>query len=297
MKKLCYSVSVVILLMATLLNSITFAEKSWIEYDYDLSGFTNLLAEEAFTVNLTQGDEFSVKVRVTKEIKDKLDVRVDGNTLILGVKSGKSIINTDFVADVTMPDLNTLKVKSAATVKGEMNVESLSIEASSAATVVLKGSSDKLEIQSLHASSVFMDEFVAKDCEVICKHASDVDIQVSESIEAMARTASDISITGDGEVTASSDITSDIKVGGQVLPEEDEITTGDMFINDYQVTATVDGLNNFWTRHMLKWEDNIEMSAEEFEEAMKEFESSMEDLGDVLEEFGDNLSDWFSNWN
>lgn len=296
MKKICCSVAVVILLMSLLLNSIIFAEENWIEYDYDLSGFTNLLAEEAFTVNITQGDEYSVKVRVTKDIKDKLDVKLDGDTLILGVKAGKSIINTDFVADVTMPDLEVLKVRSAATVKGEMDVDDLSVEASSAATVILKGSSDTLELEALHASSVSMDEFIAKNCEVICKHASDVDIQVSESIEAMARTASDINITGDGEVTASSDLTSDIKVSGQLLSEDDEITTGDMFVNDYQVTAAFDGLNNFWTKGMLKLDESIEMSAEEFEEAMEIFEASMEELSDVLEDFGDDLSDWFDNW-
>ncbi len=285
MKKILYRISIVVLMMTCFLSSMTFAEKDWVEHSYDINDFDKIIAEEGFVVNVVQGEVFSVKVNVTKDIIDKLDVRIEDETLVLGVKANQSIVNADYIADITMPDLKFLKVNSAATVNGEMTLTDLSIEATCAATVVMKGSADFVEIESLQASTVDLEDFAVKKADVICKNASIVSIQTTESITAMSRLVSDIKITGDAEVIASSDFTSDIHVCGELLAEEDEVVTGDMFVNDYQVTASNDCLNNFWTKSMLEWDDHVDISVDEFEE-------SMDELEEIIEDFQDNLLDW-----
>mgnify|MGYP003571752069 CR=1 FL=1 len=285
MKKILYRISIVVLMMTCFLSSMTFAEKDWVEHSYDINDFDKIIAEEGFVVNVVQGEVFSVKVNVTKDIIDKLDVRIEDETLVLGVKANQSIVNADYIADITMPDLKFLKVNSAATVNGEMTLTDLSIEATCAATVVMKGSADFVEIESLQASTVDLEDFAVKKADVICKNASIVSIQTTESITAMSRLVSDIKITGDAEVTASSDFTSDIHVCGELLAEEDEVVTGDMFVNDYQVTASNDCLNNFWTKSMLEWDDHVDISVDKFEQ-------SMDELEDLLDDFQDNLLDW-----
>lgn len=285
MKKILNRISIVVLMMTCFISSMTFAENDWVEHTYDLNDFDEIIAEEAFVVNVIQGEEFSVKVSVTKDIIDKLDIRVEDKTLILGVKSNQSIINADYIANITMPDLKLLKARNAASINGEMTLTDLSIEATCAATVVITGSADFVEVESLQASTVDLEEFVVRNADVICKNASVVSLYATESITAMSRLASDVKIRGDAEVTASSDFTSDIHVGGDVLADEDEIVTGEMFVNDYQVTATSDCLNNFWTKSMLEWDDHVDISVDKFEQ-------SMDELEEILDGFQDNLLDW-----
>lgn len=288
MKKLCICVLVVLMMVSYVLNDVTYGEIEWIEEIYEFEGFDEIYAEEAFTVYVTQGDAYSVKVKMKASMINCVDVRLKDGQLKLGVidKEKEKIEGKMFVAYVVMPDLIKVSSESAATVDVDMILKDLEVKANAAATIVLKGSGEYVNVEAIAASTIIMNEFEAQTADVICKAASDVQINVAKSITAMARTASDIDVYGTGEVTASSDLTSDVSINNHVLEEDEEITTSEMFVDDYQMTDSLENLNNLWVSRMLEIEEDMTITSEELEEI----------LNDVLDDVQDQLIDWIGQW-
>lgn len=78
-----------------------------------VADFTKVKAADSWTVRIARGDTRSVKVTTDDNLVDRLDVVVDGGTLVLRLKPGVSIGGATLRATIVMPTLAGLDLADA----------------------------------------------------------------------------------------------------------------------------------------------------------------------------------------
>ncbi len=183
----------------------------------DLTGFSAVDASSAFQVQITQGESFSVSVTADDNLWDRVDVRKDGDTLILGLKQPGSYRNIHLSAKVTMPSLSkltlsgasngtvsgfksssglTVGVSGASKLSGDVQAGNASFTASGASTVDLSGSADSLTIDGSGASTANLPNFAVNKANVTLSGASKASINVKSNLDYDLSGASRLSFTG-----------------------------------------------------------------------------------------------------
>lgn len=79
-----------------------------VDRPFPLDGFQAISAANGFRVVVTVADTFSVIVTADDNALDRLDIRVDGGTLVLGVLPQTSLEDVSLAATVTIPALDGL---------------------------------------------------------------------------------------------------------------------------------------------------------------------------------------------
>jgi hypothetical protein len=107
--------------------------------EFDLSGFDQVEVSNAFDVEITQADAFSVVVRVDENIEEYLEVVKQGSTLRIGLKPHEYVMVdvTTMEAEVTMPGLTGLELSGAShgSITGFESAEDLSVALSGASSL------------------------------------------------------------------------------------------------------------------------------------------------------------------
>jgi hypothetical protein len=80
----------------------------------DLDAFTQVVVEGAWTVKVTQADDFAAEIRYSPSMKDRMDVRVEGNRLVLGFRGYPGRSGDGMTAEISMPALEKIQVIGAA---------------------------------------------------------------------------------------------------------------------------------------------------------------------------------------
>jgi hypothetical protein len=187
--------------------------------DFDLSGFTRVNISSAFQTEINRGDGYAVSVTVDDNVVEHLDVRVDGDTLRIGLKPrvGLGFGNVTLRATVTMPDLEGLNlsgasranvaafsstkrvdvgVSGASRVNANLTSGEMRVEASGASTVEISGATGPLEAEASGASSVRLGNLTAQDAQVKASGASNITVNVSGRLTGDASGASNVRYTG-----------------------------------------------------------------------------------------------------
>jgi hypothetical protein len=107
---------------------------------YDFVDFTEIDASSAFDVEVANGDTHAVAVTVDDNIAENLDVRLDGDTLRVGMKGNDSYRNITLQGAVAMPALSRLKLSgaSSADLGGLDSAEPLKMDLSGASSVTCR---------------------------------------------------------------------------------------------------------------------------------------------------------------
>jgi len=187
----------------------------------DFSGFDEVDVSHAFKVNIEQGDEFSIVIRVDQSVLEYLQVEKRGDTLVIGLTTSLAFSFRDDLtmeADVTMPTLVGLELSGASratitgfrssesfqteesgasTLTGDIQASSITIDASGASHVTLTGSAADAYAEASGASSVDLSDFPVADADVAASGASTITVDVSGRLDARASGASDVFYTGD----------------------------------------------------------------------------------------------------
>jgi hypothetical protein len=189
-----------------------------------LSGFDRVQASQCFQVDIRQGEEFSVVVRIDEELVEYLDVVKRGDTLSIGLKPDYSYTFQDATmqAEVTMPELARLDLSGAsrATITGFESEKALEVELSGSSSlrgtiragdttfdvsgssrVSLTGSARDLAVRASGSSAVNLSDFPSADVSVQSSGASEVRVDVSGRLQVKASGASEISYHGDPTLT------------------------------------------------------------------------------------------------
>jgi hypothetical protein len=104
-----------------------------------ITGFDRLDISQGFQVDVSQGDTFSVVIRIDDNFEEYLQVGKEGSTLKIGLEPGRSynLKNGTLEADVTMPELTGLDLSGGSHISVSGSGEDISIDASGGSGVDL----------------------------------------------------------------------------------------------------------------------------------------------------------------
>ena len=126
---------------------------------FNVSSFDKVDMGSAFTINVLQGSQFSVKASGRSQDLDELEATVTGSTLKVRYKNTKWGWNNNrkqVRIDVTMPQLRGMDFSGActATVRGFRNQGNVNLEVSGASTATIDLDADQLAVDFSGASTV-----------------------------------------------------------------------------------------------------------------------------------------------
>ena len=159
---------------------------------YDFADFAKVDISHAFDAEVTNAEGHSVAVTVDDNIAENLDVRLDGDTLRIGMKGNDSYRDVTMEAAVAMPALSVLKLSgaSSATLGAFESDEPLKIELEGASSV------DCSDMAS--GSAVFDLEGASKaDCRDVTTGEITVALQGASSV-ALAGTGGNADVSAKG---------------------------------------------------------------------------------------------------
>jgi hypothetical protein len=182
-----------------------------------ISGFDKVEVSDAFKAEISQGETYSVVVRVDDNLVEYLDVDKQGSTLRIDLKTDRPIRDATLEAEVTLPELTGLDLSGASwgTITGFKSTNSLDanlsgashlrgdIEAgdtrfsvSGASHVTLGGSAADATVEVSGASSVDLGDFPVVNAIVKTKDASEVAVNASGRLDVDASGASHVYYLG-----------------------------------------------------------------------------------------------------
>jgi len=166
------------------------------EKEYNLGDFDSIRISNSADVYISFGKTNSVKVKGTAEQIERLDLKVEKNSLKVKSKKIQGIWNPKKAVEVyiTMPNLEEISIAGSGDcfVKGNFDLDDLYISIAGSGDVELKGGSiDDLDISIAGSGDV--------NCDMIAENA-DVSIAGSGDVELTVRERLDVSVVGSGDV-------------------------------------------------------------------------------------------------
>jgi len=192
-----------------------------VTHEENITGFDKVDASHAFQVDISQGDAFSVVIRIDDNLVQYLEVVKRGSTLNIGLTPGRSynIRNATMQAEVTMPELTGLDMSGSShvTITGFKSAQALVVDASGAShlqgdieadtvsfnlggssEVILTGSAQNVIIEEAAGSSdVNLTDFPVVDASVKAGGKSQVTVNVSGRLDVDASNGANVYYLGD----------------------------------------------------------------------------------------------------
>jgi hypothetical protein len=196
-----------------------------------ITDFDKVDISHSFDVYISQGESFSVVIRVDDNLVEHLQVVKQGSTLKIGLKPNRNytIRNATMEAEVTMPELTgldlsgashanitgfkstkdlTVDLSSASSLHGDIEAGDISIDLSSRSEMTLTGSGGDATIDISSGSNLDLSEFAVTNARVEASSASTATVNASGRLDVDASSASNVYYLGDptmGEIDTSSE--------------------------------------------------------------------------------------------
>ena len=188
-----------------------------ISQEEDLSGFERVDASDSFNVDIQQGENYSVVIRIDDNLQDDIEVMVRDGTLEIGFSRDIITNNATMEADITMPKLTGVGLSGASdaritgfrssssfsadlsgssSISGAIDAGDVSLDLSGSSEINLEGSGNDLEIDASGASDIDLSNFPVEDAAVDVSGSSQVIINVNGTLDVKASGSSDITYLG-----------------------------------------------------------------------------------------------------
>lgn len=188
---------------------------------YDFTDFDELDFGHAFNATITQGDAYSVVVRVDDNLVDRLLVEQEGNRVRISLQPSTLVTRATMEAEITMPRLSRLNAGGASQVQlngmetgdnliaeasgasrihGDVVVADVELEASGASNISLAGSGANVQANASGASTIDLEEFTALDAQTEASGASTVIVNIDGILDADASGGSNVYYVGDPQM-------------------------------------------------------------------------------------------------
>jgi len=184
-----------------------------------ITGFDKVDVSQSFDVDISQGEAYSVVIRIDDNLLQHLQVVKQGGTLKIGLKPGQiySIRNATMQAEVTMPELTGLDLSGASqatitgfesakdlivdlsgssSLRGDIEAGDASFELSGSSDVTLAGSAQDVTIDASGSSDVDLTDFPVADADVNVSGSSEATVNPSGRLDVDASGASDVYYLG-----------------------------------------------------------------------------------------------------
>jgi hypothetical protein len=183
-----------------------------------ITGFDKVDISYSFEVDISQGDTFSVVIRVDDNLVEYLQVVKLGNTLQIGLEPNHpDIRSATLQAEVTMPELAGLDLSGAShvTITGFKSAQALVVDAAGAShlrgdieagdltfnldggsEVILTGSAENATITASGSAEINLSAFSVVDANVEVGGASQVTVNVSGRLDVDASNGAEVYYLG-----------------------------------------------------------------------------------------------------
>ena len=163
-----------------------------------ITGFDRLEVSEGFQVDVSQGDRFSVIIRVNDELVEDLNVVKQGTTLQIGLQPGRSynLKNVTLEADITMPELIGADLAGGSHLNGEVEIGDVGFNLSGGSHVTLSGIAGDLTIDADGGSHAKLADLQVVNASVDASGGSHVTVNPSGKLDAIAKGGSHVTYLG-----------------------------------------------------------------------------------------------------
>jgi hypothetical protein len=194
-----------------------------ISQEESISGFDSIDISHSFSVDITQGEDFSVVIRIDDNLVEYLDVTKQGSTLRIRFEPSRSynIFNATMEAEITMPELVgvdlsgdsearvsgfasaepfTADLSGNSRLNGDIQAGNVRLDASGNSSVTVSGSGEGISVDASGSSEVDLADFLGVNGNVGASGASTVTVSLSGRLDADASGSSDIYYLGNPEL-------------------------------------------------------------------------------------------------
>jgi hypothetical protein len=189
-----------------------------ITQEFDFSNFDEVSLAYAFVGTITQGESYSVVVRIDDNLVESLMAEQDGNRVNIGLEPNALVRRGTLEVDITLPSLTVLEVSGASQaqmngftladdftgeasgasrIHGDVAAGNLNLEASGASTITLAGSGGDVRANASGASTIDLEELTAANAVADASGASTVIVNTGGQLDADASGASNVFYVGD----------------------------------------------------------------------------------------------------
>lgn len=163
-----------------------------------ITGFDKLDVSDGFHVDVSQGDDFSVVIRIDDNLLKRLRVARQGETLKIGLDPGTNVRGdrVTMEADITMPELAGADLSGGSHLNGDLQVADLTLTLSGGSHVTLFGSAGDLTVDTSGGSHAKLGGLSVADAGVDASGGSHVTVKPSGTLDADASGGSHVRYLG-----------------------------------------------------------------------------------------------------
>jgi len=163
----------------------------------EVSGFKQVAAGGAITLEIVAQKDFSVEVEADDNLLALIKTEVSGDTLKISSEERISP-KTKILVKISMPELNSLDVSGAsgATVSN-VKADLLKLEASGASKIKVDGQANSLESNASGASGIDAEGLKVENADVEASGASNTTVSATNELKAESSGASTVYYTGE----------------------------------------------------------------------------------------------------
>ena len=182
-----------------------------------LEGFSDVRVSHGCRLTVVPSSEFSVVVHIDDNLEEYLDAGVDGSTLRVGMQSFQNYRNLHCEADVTMPDIDGIRLSGGARgtlsefdldhpfeaslsggsrLDGTFTASHLAVSVSGGARADLAGSSDSVSLSGSGGGRVVLTDWTTGSADVSFSGGSRGSVNVTEDLTGSVSGGASVSYVG-----------------------------------------------------------------------------------------------------
>lgn len=191
------------------------------EKSYNVTGFSQLDVATGIEVDFTTGSAHSVVVENENGAWDKIEIKVDGDTLYIKKPSSSGMgykrNKEKFFVTVSAPTISSLETSSGSRVTGtgmsgdqvyvdtssgssvkvtEIDADAIDVDTSSGSSVTLAGACSSVSSETSSGSSLSAKGLICDDATLASSSGSSMSVTAKQSVSAKASSGASISVSG-----------------------------------------------------------------------------------------------------
>jgi hypothetical protein len=204
-----------------------------VNVERNVGSFHSIQAGGAVEVRVRQDAANTVRIETDENLLEFLDVRTDGNTLVIETRQGYNLDPSDeIIVHASAPQFRSLDISGASKIIGgnlltgnelelgasgaselnlEVRVEKLQADLSGASTLRLKGEAKQFTTEGSGSSTIKCMDLATEETTLDLSGASDAEVSATRQLNIDASGASDVKYRGNANVNQKSSGASSVR--------------------------------------------------------------------------------------
>jgi hypothetical protein len=179
---------------------------------YEVEDFERISIDTAWDADIEVGPETSVEVRVDERVLDKVDIEVDGDTLVVDLSDGLFSISGDLDIAITTPKLIGVEVDGASRIDiDDLDGDRFEVDINGASRVTGDGTIGQLTVAADGAAQLDFDRVAVERADVDGDGASRISLADADVVHGSLDGASHLTVGADATVDVDTKGTSSVE--------------------------------------------------------------------------------------